>query len=81
MQRIVETSVQLAVVIEDLLTMARSDIDALALNRRPVDLSEPLSDALSVASAMGKERGSWSRQSRCRPARCRCLAMRSVCGS
>lgn len=57
LQRIVETSVQLAVVIEDLLTMARSDIDALALNRRPVDLSEPLSDALSVASAMGKERG------------------------
>lgn len=54
--RIVEISRQLALVIDDLLTMARSDIDALALNRRPMDLVKPLREALAQAQALGHER-------------------------
>lgn len=54
--RIVEISRQLALVIDDLLTMARSDIDALALNRRPMDLAGPLREALAQAQALGHER-------------------------
>lgn len=56
LQRIVDISRQLALVIDDLLTMARSDIDALSLNRRPLDLSGPLSEALAQAQALGDER-------------------------
>ena len=57
LQRIVATSRQLGAVIDDLLTMARSDIDALALNRRPLDLAEPLEQAVEQACALAHERG------------------------
>ena len=57
LQRIVETSRQLGVVIDDLLAVARHDIDALALARRPVDLAEPLAEALAQATPLAAERG------------------------
>lgn len=57
LQRIVSTSRELALVIDDLLTMARSDIDALALNRQPTDLRRPLEEALAQARALAYERG------------------------
>ena len=56
LQRIVEISRQLTLVIDDLLTMARSDIDALSLNRHPIDLSAPLAEALAQAQAVAHER-------------------------
>jgi signal transduction histidine kinase len=59
LQRIVETSRQLGAVIDDLLAMARSDIDALALARRPIDLAEPLAEALAQAAPLAAERGAW----------------------
>lgn len=54
--RIVEASRQLGLVIDDLLAVARSDIDALALERRPIDLAAPLAQALAQARALGSER-------------------------
>jgi two-component system, OmpR family, sensor kinase len=57
LRRIVEGSQRLAGVIDDLLAMARSDIDALALARRPLDLAEPLADALAQAAPLAAERG------------------------
>jgi signal transduction histidine kinase len=48
LQRIVDASGQLALVIDDLLSVARNDIDALALDRRPIDLAAPLAEALPV---------------------------------
>jgi two-component system OmpR family sensor kinase len=57
LRRIVETSRQLAAVIDDLLAMARSDIDTLSLQKRPLDLAEPVRDALLQATALGAARG------------------------
>jgi signal transduction histidine kinase len=57
LQRIVEASRQLGRVIDDLLSVARSDIDALALARRPVDLAEPLAEALAQATPLAAGRG------------------------
>lgn len=57
LQRIVETARQLGVVIDDLLAVARHDIDALALARRPVDLAEPLAEALAQVTPLAAERG------------------------
>ena len=57
LQRIVATSRQLGAVIDDLLSMARSDIDTMALNRRPLDLAEPLRQAVEQARALAHERG------------------------
>ena len=57
LRRIVDTSRQLAGVIDDLLTIARSDIDALALDRAPLDLAVPLQEALAQAVALGRECG------------------------
>ena len=54
--RIVDASTHLGVVIDDLLTMARSDIDALALSRTPLNVAEPLRDAIEQAQALGRER-------------------------
>lgn len=56
LQRIVDLSRQLTLVIDDLLTMARSDIDALSLHRHPIDLSAPLEQALAQAQALAHER-------------------------
>lgn len=57
LQRIVGTSRQLASVIEDLLTMARSDIDTLMLNRRQLDLSGPVQQAVDQARALAHGHG------------------------
>ena len=54
--RIVDASTHLGIVIDDLLTMARSDIDALALSRVPLNVAEPLRDAIEQAQALGRER-------------------------
>ena len=55
--RIIDTARQLGLVIDDLLTMARSDIDALALNRQPLDLMVPFTEAAVQAGATARERG------------------------
>ncbi|EJL77889.1 signal transduction histidine kinase [Polaromonas sp. CF318] len=55
MQRIVGAAQQLGGVIDDLLTMARSDIDALTLHRTPLDVAEPLQEAVEQAQALGRE--------------------------
>lgn len=52
LRRIVDTSRQLAGVIDDLLAMARSDIDALSLVKRPLDLAEPVAEALLQAQTL-----------------------------
>lgn len=52
LHRIVDTSRQLGSVIEDLLAMARSDMDSLSMMRQPVDLSLVLADALTQAAAL-----------------------------
>jgi two-component system OmpR family sensor kinase len=57
MQRIVGAAQQLGGVIDDLLTMARSDIDALTLHRSPMDVAEPLQEAVEQAHALGREHG------------------------
>jgi signal transduction histidine kinase len=57
LRRIVDTARQLATVIDDLLAMARSDIDALSLVKRPLDLADPVRDALLQAAALGAARG------------------------
>jgi signal transduction histidine kinase len=56
LRRIVEASGQLGLVIDDLLTMARSDIDALALQRHAIDLAPVLKEALEQAQALAHER-------------------------
>lgn len=56
LQRIVGTSRQLGAVIDDLLAMARSDMDTLSLVRQALDLSKPLLHALAQASALAAAR-------------------------
>lgn len=51
LRRIVDISKQLASVIDDLLLMARSDMEALTVVRQPVDLYHPLQQALAGSSA------------------------------
>lgn len=55
LQRIVATSRQLGSVIDDLLAMARSDMETLSIVHQRLDLSETLTDALSQASALAGE--------------------------
>ncbi len=50
--RIVSASQQLGLVIDDLLTMARSDIDMLALERVNLDVNLPLREAVSHVQMM-----------------------------
>lgn len=57
LQRIVATSRQLGSVIDDLLAMARSDMQSLSIVHQRVDLSEPLAEALAQASALAGEQG------------------------
>ncbi len=57
LSRIVATAKQLAAVIDDLLAMARSDIDSLSLVRELVDLDELVCDALVQASARASSQG------------------------
>jgi len=53
--RIVDTSRQLGAVIDDLLAMARSDMETFSLVRQPVGLKRPLMDALGQAAALAGE--------------------------
>jgi signal transduction histidine kinase len=55
LRRIVDTSRQLGAVIDDLLAMARSDMETLSLVRQPMSLQQPLQDALSRAAALAGE--------------------------
>ncbi len=55
--RIVDTSRQLGGVIDDLLAMARSDIDALSLVKRPLDLARLCAEAVAQAQALAEARG------------------------
>lgn len=54
LQRIVEVSRQLATAIDDLLLMARSDMDGLTVVRQPVDLHLPLQQALVGMTALAE---------------------------
>ena len=56
LRRIVDASRQLGMVIDDLLTMTRSDTDSLALKREQIDLGVPLSEAIDQARAIARER-------------------------
>jgi two-component system OmpR family sensor kinase len=56
LQRIVATSQQLGSVIDDLLAMARSDMETLSIAQHPVDVSEPLAEAMAQATALAGER-------------------------
>lgn len=49
--RIVSISQQLGMVIDDVLTMARSDIDMLVFDRQLLDIEEPLREAIEQLSA------------------------------
>jgi len=53
--RIVDISRQLGSVINDLLAMARTDMETFSLVREPVVLKQPLLDALSQAAALAGE--------------------------
>ncbi|CAN1549401.1 BaeS Signal transduction histidine kinase [Rhabdaerophilaceae bacterium] len=57
LRQIEDASRQLAATIDDLLTMARSDIDALSLRKGPVDLGEVLGEVFSLANAMAHTHG------------------------
>ncbi len=55
--RIVDVSRQLGTVIDDLLAMARTDMETFSLVRQPVALHKALLDALSQAAALAAEHG------------------------
>ncbi|MEK8031985.1 HAMP domain-containing sensor histidine kinase [Ideonella sp. DXS29W] len=55
--RIVDTARQLGSVIDDLLAMARSDMESLSLTREPVDLDELACEALLQARPLAERQG------------------------
>lgn len=57
LSRIVVTARQLGAVIDDLLAMARSDIDSLSLVREPVDMDELAAEALAQAGVLAARQG------------------------
>lgn len=57
LRRIVESAGQLGGVINDLLAIARSDIDSLALTRRPINLAESLAESLAAAEPLAARCG------------------------
>lgn len=57
LRRIEDATRQLGATIDDLLTMARSDIDSLSLRHKPVDIELVLDEALSLGTAMAQPRG------------------------
>lgn len=57
LRRIEDAARQLGAAIDDLLTMARSDIDALSLRRAPVALATVLDEVVSLGSAMALSQG------------------------
>lgn len=54
LRRIDDAARQLGLTIDDLLTMARSDIDALSLRRAPIDLADVLDAVMSHGQAMAR---------------------------
>ena len=52
LRRIVDTASQLGQIIDDLLTMARSDAEALSIQQRPVSIRTPLQEALQQAQPL-----------------------------
>lgn len=52
LRRIADTAGQLGRVIDDLLTVARSDIDTVDVRRVPMDLGQPLAQAVQQAQAL-----------------------------
>jgi signal transduction histidine kinase len=54
LRRIDDATQQLGKIIDDLLTMARSDIDTLSLHRSLIDITDVLNDVLSFGRAMAK---------------------------
>ncbi len=57
LRRIEDASRQLGATIDDLLTMARSDIDALSFRKAPVDLGKVLEEVFALGQAMAHARG------------------------
>lgn len=57
LRRIEETSRQLSRAIDDLLSMARSDIDALSMHHQPVDLAVVLNEVRANGDAIGRAAG------------------------
>lgn len=57
LSRIAETARQLGAVIDDLLAMARSDAQVLAVTRRPVDLEDVLAEAMLQATPLAAQHG------------------------
>lgn len=57
LSRIVDTSKQLGFVIDDLLNMARSDIDSLSLQREAIDMDELAAEALKQARPLAERQG------------------------
>ncbi len=57
LKRIEDASRQLGLAINDLLTMARSDIDQLSMRRTPIDLADVLNDAHTNGIAMARAAG------------------------
>ncbi len=57
LRRIEGAARQLGTTIDDLLTMARSDIDSLSLRLEPLDLGGVLDDALVLGEGMAQARG------------------------
>lgn len=57
LQRVEDYSRQLAASIDDLLTMARSDIDSLSLRRVPVDIDDVLEEVFWLGRALAFARG------------------------
>lgn len=56
LRRIEDASRQLGATIDDLLTMARSDIDSLSLRKAPVDLRKVLEEVFALGQAMADAR-------------------------
>jgi signal transduction histidine kinase len=57
LERIAEAARHLGTVIDDLLAVARTDIETLLLDREPVLLAGPLDEALAQAQALAAARG------------------------
>jgi signal transduction histidine kinase len=57
LRRIEDTTRQLGATIDDLLTMARADIDSLSLRHKPIYLGPVLDEAVSLGTAMAKSQG------------------------
>lgn len=57
LRRIADTAGQLGRVIDDLLTVARSDIESVDIRRVPLDLGAPLAQAVEQAQALASAHG------------------------